>query len=236
MSDRIVLKGNSKLLKPVITELMAFHQLLEQKDVGTIYAYTNDKESVRRVGKPRVNLYFLEDSDYNKKAPKDNVYEGRRRLDGIIRFRLMDESTQTFSKANATALGNRIKQVFGSNGGFVWSKGKTMYSYNDWERGYQFQLLCRSEVEAKRIITAVTSLQNHPTNWKYLNEVKNDQEATKYPENPGTHIVMGEVEPLPRERPLVNVRFQYAYVKLDGVNNPINLYATTKKRAGSLVS
>lgn len=234
--ENIILNGTKEDLMERIPLLLDFLQILEQKDVGTIYAYTNDKESVRRVGKPKVILYFLEDSNYNKKTPKDNVYEGKRRLEGAIRFRLMDETTQSFSKANATALGNRVKQIFGSNDGFIWKKGKTMYSYNDWERGYQFQLLCRSEEEAKRIITAVTSLQNHPIDWKYFDTVKNDQEAVKYPENPGTHLVMGEVEQLPRERPLVDVRFQYAYVKLDGVKEPINLYARNKRRAKTLVS
>lgn len=235
MDDRIILKGNSKLLKPIITEIMAVHQLIEAKDVGTIYAYHNDLESVKRVGKPRVNLYFLEDTNFNKKAPPNKEFEGLRRTDGLIRFRLMDEKTNTFSKANATALANKIKQVFGSNGGYVWKKGKTMYTYNDWELGYQFQLLCRSEIEAKRIVTSVLSLQAHSPIWKKFNTVKNDEEAITYPENPGTQIVMGESVDIPKSRPLVDVRFQYSYIKLDGVVEPINLYDRKNKRAKSLV-
>lgn len=233
---KIILQGTKTELMQLIPQLMVIYQLIESKDLGTIYAYTNDLNSVKRVGKPRVNLYFLEDTNFNKKAPPNNISEGRRRLDGLIRFRLMDETTQSFSKANATALANKIKEVFGSNGGFVWNKGKTMYSYNDWERGYQFQLLCKTETEAKRIITSTLSLQNHIPDWKNFNKVENDQELIKYPENPGTHIVMGEQLPLPKERPLVDVRFQYAYVKLDGVNDPIELYDRRNKRPGALVS
>ena len=236
MSDLIYLKGSPKELKPIIMGIMAMHQLLDQKDVGTIYAYTNDLESVRRVGKPKVTLYFLEDSNYNKKAPRNNVDQGRRRQEGVIRFRLMDETTQTFTKGNGTNLGNRIKEVFGSGTGFVWNKGKTMYSYTDWERGYQFQLLCKAETEAKRIITAVHSLQFHTPNWKYFNTVKNDEEFIKYPEFPGNHLVMGEQLPLPKIRPIVDVRFQYAYVRLDGVIEPITLYDRRGKRAKSLVN
>lgn len=236
MSDLIYLKGSPKELKPIIMHIMAMHQLLEQKDVGTIYAYTNDLESVRRVGKPKVTLYFLEDSNFNRKAPPNNILQGRRRQEGVIRFRLMDETTRSFSKANGITLGNKIKQIFGSNNGFVWQKGKTMYSYTDWEKGYQFQLLCKTESEAKRIITATHSLQNHTPDWKYFNTIKNDEELTKYPENPGVQVVMGETIDIPKERPTVEVRFQYAYVKLDGVIAPITLYDRRGKRAGSLVN
>lgn len=235
MSDLIYLKGTPKELKPIIMQIMGMYQLLESKDVGTIYAYTNDLNSVKRVGKPKITLYFLEDSNFNKKAPPNKIAEGRRRQEGVIRFRLMDETTQSFSKGNGVALGTKIKEVFGHNQGFVWNKGKTLYSYNDWERGYQFQLLCKTKTEAKRIITAVHSLQNHTPDWKNFNIVENDVESIKYPEDPGNHIVMGETIPLPKERPIVDVRFQYAYVKLDGVIEPVTLYDRRNKRAGALV-
>lgn len=238
MSDEeqnIVLQGTKQELMELVPQLMAFYQLLESKDVGTIYAYHNDLNSVRRKGKPKVCLYFLEDSNFNKKAAPNKVREGNRRRDGLIRFRLMDETTQSFSRSNATALATKIKEVFGSGGGFIWNKGKTMYSYCDWEKGYQFQLLCKTETEAKRIVTAVMSLQNHRPDWKNFNIVKNDEETTKYPENPGTHVVMGETLPLPHERPIVDVRFNYAYVSLDGVKEPVNLYSLKNKRVKNLV-
>lgn len=235
MSDLIYLKGTPKELKPIIMQIMGMHQLLESKDVGTIYAAVNDLNSVRRIGKPKVTLYFLEDSNFNKKAPPNKISEGRRRQEGVIRFRLMNETTQSFSKTNGVALGTKIKEVFGSSNGFIWNKGKTLYSYTDWERGYQFQLLCKTKSEAKKIITAVHSLQNHIPDWKYFNTVENEEELTKYPENPGNHIVMGETIPLPKERPVVDVRFQYAYVKLDGVIKPITLYDRKNKRENALV-
>jgi hypothetical protein len=110
-----------------------------------------------------------------------------------------------------------------------------MYTYTDWERGYQFQLLCKTETEAKRIVVSTLSLQNHAPNWKCFNTVKNDEELTKYPEVPGTQLIMGEVVPIPRERPLVDVRFQYGYIKLDGVKEPINLYDRRSKLPRTLV-
>lgn len=235
MGEKIVLKGNITSLKEQIAEILAFNQLLRSKDLGTIYAYSNDLESVKRVGKPKVTLFFLQDTNFNSAASSNNFPEGRRRQEGVIRFRLMNESTSTFSTANATAIGTKIKQIFGANNGYVWKKGKTMYSYNEWERGYQFQLLCRTEAEAKRIITSVLSIQSHTPNWLNFNTVQNDQEATKYPEAPGTQVVMGESVPRPKVRPLVDVRFRYAYVKLDGVIEPVTLFDRTGQRTGALV-
>lgn len=236
MNEKIRLQGTKKELMQIIPQMSALYQLIESKDIGTIYAYNNDLNSVRRKAKPKVSLYFIEDSNYNKLAAPNNISEGLRRQEGLIRFRLMNESTQSFSQANATTLARKIKEVFGSSGGFTWNKGKTMYSYSNWDMGYQFQLLCRSEAEAKRIITATLSLQNHTPDWKNFNTQKNDQEDSKYPENPGSHIVMGETVPLPKERPLVDVRFLYAYLNLDGVKEPINLYDRRNKRPNSLVS
>lgn len=233
---KIVLQGTKQELMERIPILMDMYALLETKDVGTIYAYQNDLNSVRRKGKPKVVLSFLEDSDFNKLAAPNRIFEGRRRQEGHIRFRLMDESTQTFSKSNATTLATKVKDIFGSNDGFIWNKGKTMYSYCDWAKGYQLQLLCKTETEAKRIVSSVLLLQNHTPDWINFNTIKNDEEATKYPENPGTHVVMGEVLELPHERPLVDVRFQHAYVSLDGVKEPINLYDRSRKRVGVLVT
>lgn len=235
MSDLIYLRGTAKALKPLLVQIMAMHQLLESKDIGTFYGSVDARENVHRKTKPKVTLYFLEDSNFNKKAPPNKIDEGRRRQEGIIRFRLMDETTQSYSKANAIALATKVKEVFGANNGFVWNKGKTMYSYTDWERGYQFQLLCKTKTEAKRIITAVHLLQNHTPNWSYFNTCENDQELIKYPENPGNQVVMGETIPIIKLRPVVDVRFQYAYLTLSGVKEPINLYDIKKRRARALV-
>lgn len=218
---------------------MAMYQMLESKDIGTIYPCTNDRESVKRKGKPQVTLFFLEDSRRSNNTNTNNQNQNpqnRRKQRAAIRFRLMDESTQSFSKANATTLGTRIKEIFGANNGFVWNKGKTMYSYTDWEMGYQFQLLCRSQAEAKRIITAVMSIQSHTPNWSYFNTVKNDQEATTYPEVPGTQLIMGETVPKPLTRPLVDVRFQYAFVSLKSLARPVTLYDRVHRRVGALVT
>lgn len=235
MTERIILKGSSKLLMPVITQIMAVHQLLDQKDIGIIYATDNKLEKVHRQGKPKIVLSFLEDTDYSRRSPRPRVAEGRRRQEGVISFRLMNETTATFSSANALGLGRKIKEIFGANDGYVWNKGKTMFSYTDWNLGYQFQLLCRNETEAKRIITSTLLIQNHTSDWINFNKIEADNEMEKYPEAPGNHMVMGESVPKPQLRPLVKVRFQYAYASLGGVKEPVTLFDRTGKRTGALV-
>lgn len=40
MPERIVLKGSSALLKPLITEILAFHQIIRDKDIGEFVGQT----------------------------------------------------------------------------------------------------------------------------------------------------------------------------------------------------
>ena len=235
MTDRIILKGNSKLLMPVITQIMAVHQLLEQKDVGTIYADVSQKNTVERKKRPKLVLYFLEDTDFERTGRRSRTPHGRKRDDGVISFRLMDETTYSFTEANGRVLGQKVKETFGANGGFIWNKGKTYYSYSDWAKGYQLQLLCKNSTEAKRIVTTTLSIKGHTPGWGNLQQIKNDQEDLKYPATPGTEIIMGETINKPVERPIVDVRFQYAYVKLDGLETPVNIYDRTGKRPKVLV-
>lgn len=229
MTDRIILKGNSKLLMPVITEIMAVHQLLEQKDIGTIYADDNTSPPVKRRGRPKINLYFMQDTNFKKTGTQSTTPHGRRRERGLISFRLMNETPQTFSEANQKAIGLKIKQIFGSNGGYIWEKGKDLYAYTDWDLGYQLELLTRTETEARRIVTSVLSIQNHKPNWVKLTHSNAVEPSLKYPLLPAKKTVAGkEVQPW-EQRPVVDVRFQYAYAVVEGLFDPIDLYDRTHK-------
>jgi hypothetical protein len=229
MTDKIILKGPQNLLKPLITHIIAVHQLLEQKDIGTVYAVSPASPPVVRRGRPKVQLFFLEDTDFKPTGKRSTTPHGRRRAKGEISFRLMNETTQSITKGNGAVIGRRIKELFGSNSGFVWSKGKVMYSYTDWDRGYQFQLLCRTKTEAKRIVQEVLKIQSHTPDWEYFNTIETDDEAGKYPENPGNQTIMGETVPVEHARPNVDVRFQYAVMHVQGLARPVPLYDRSHK-------
>lgn len=237
MKRSIVLAGNTQALKPLITELMAIYQLLEGLDIES--TGDSDKPFIpQRKNKPEVTLWFQEDSSFvpgtnTPTYPKpDSIYK---RVQGRISFRIMDEESTTLSEANAKAIGNKIKEVFGADGGYVWRKGKEMYSYTHWERGYQLQLLCRSKAQAKELVTKVLSIQNHIPDWRWFNTVGNEVPEERYPTNPPKVIILGKEVTTPRDRPLAEVRFVHAVIKLAGLMQPVTLYDRKGRKPGALV-
>lgn len=235
MSDLIYLKGTPKELKPIIIQLMGIYQLIESKDIGSFYVDDNGSPPVRRRGKPKICLYFQQDTNFKATGIQSTKPHGRRRRDGLISFRLMNETPATFTEGNQRAIAQKIKDIFGANGGYNWQKGKDLYAYTDWDLGYQLELLCRSQAEARRIITSVLSIQNHVPDWIKLTHSEAALPDAKYPIIPAKKIVAGkEVQPI-EQRPIVDVRFRHAYAIVEGLIDPINLYDRTTKRTNTLV-
>lgn len=221
MTDRIVLKGNSKILQPIITEILAFHQLIEQKDIGTIYGEPSTEFQVRRKFKPQIELFFKED--------EADVVSGYKPVEGRISFRIMGEESNTISEGELTTLGRKIKEVFGANNGYVWRKGKELYTYSDWDKGYHMKILARSEQNAQLLITNVLSIQGHTFVLKNMQLSKNQDELNKFPYDPPTEIILGEPVKTPRYRPNVEVRFQYAAAHIHKLPHPKLLYSRVRK-------
>lgn len=234
MNDRILLKGNSKLLKPVITQLIATHQLLENLDIEG--GYSDDKEMVAgRRYHPQIKIYFREDTDF-KAGNNQQKGRGQNRKSGRQAFRLMNETSETISKGELTNIARKIKDTFGANGGYVWSKGKELYTYAEWDKGYQLQTLARSKNQAADLVTKVLSLQGHTPQWKYFTRTENSVEFEAYPEIPQKKTMLGEEYELPTVRPLVDVRFIYAEAKIHRLVPPVVLYDRRSKKPGALVS
>lgn len=236
MSDLIYLKGTPKELKPIIMQIMGLYQLLESKDLGTFYVDDNSSPPpVKRRGRPKICLYFEQDTDFKATGTRSTKAHGRRRRRGTISFRLMNETPATFSQGNQRSIAQKIKDVFGANGGYIWNKGKDLYAYTDWDLGYQLELLCKSQTEARRITTSILSIQGHTPDWKKLTHSEAVMQEAKYPILPAKKIIAGkEVQPM-EERPVVDVRFRYAYAIVDGLVEPINLYDRTTKLTNTAV-
>lgn len=227
MSDLIYLRGTPKELRPVIISLMATYQLLESKDVGTIYGEPIFDYQARRKFKPQIELYFKED--------EEDVLAGYRPVEGRISFRIMNEESKTISKAELKTLAGRIKEVFSPNNGYVWRKGKELYSYTDVDKGYNLQILARNESGAKDVAAKVLSIQGHTPDYKNMNQCKNLEELDKYPYIPPNQIILGETVKVPRYRPNVEVRFQWAAAHIHGLSNPIILYSRGTRKSKALV-
>lgn len=228
MSDRIIIKGGSQLLKPIITELMAFHQLLEQKDIGTIYGEPSGEFQVRRRFKPQIELFFRED--------EADVQAGYSPVEGEIKFRIMGEETNTISEGELTNIARKIKEVFGVDNGYIWRKGKELYTYSDWDKGYHLKILSRSEQNARDLITKILSIQGHSLVLKNMQLSKNQDELNKFPYNPPTQIILGKPTQVPRYRPNVEVRFLYAAAHIHGLPNAKLLYSRSPRRRQPLVA
>lgn len=166
---------------------------------------------------PQIKLFFMEDSE--------DVEPGYARVTGEISFRLMGYTSDTLTPAIAQQFATRVKSTFGLAGkGYIWQKGRTMASYTDWKKGYQLQLLVRSETDARALIENVLDIQQDTPKWSKMNISENQEPASAYPPIPDREYIFGETRQLPRKRPVAKVRFQYALLHIHGVASPTVLY------------
>jgi hypothetical protein len=153
-------------------------------------------------------LEFLED--------ELDVEAGYSRVDGRISFRLMNEDSESISKAELISIAKKIKTEFGEPKEYVWKKGKDLASYVDKANGYQFQLLVKNKQDAKDLIGKVLSLNSNTPNWDKLSYKEADSPTGAYPTVAGTQNILGKSYKQPRIRPIADVRFQYAYCFIMG--------------------
>lgn len=200
----------------ILMRMWLFYVILgKAKDFQTpVYGIPIAGYQEARKFRPQINLFFKEDVQ--------DVEEGYRPVTGEISFRLQ-ESNDTLTQADLERYATRIRANFAAAGGFVWKKGRTLASYTDWPRGYQLQLLVRTDSEAKRVIEQVLDIQGHSPNWEKLNISENDQPAARYPIVPPTDRILGRTRRLPRQRPIADVRFRSAHAHVWGMPNAITL-------------
>ena len=189
---------------------------------------TKFSETVMRRLKPQIVLYFLEDAA--------DVATGYTPVDGRISFRLMDHTTASINPVVAATFAQRVNSNFVNGGGFVWRKGREMASYSDWKKGYQLQLLVRSDAEGRRVVEQVLDIQNDTPDWEKYNYETNAEPAAAFPTIPSQDVIYGKSRRLPRRRPVADVRFQYAALHVEGVPNPVILVDRSGVLPAPLVS
>lgn len=176
---------------------------------------------------PQIRLYFLEDSS--------QVESDFSPVEGEFTFRLMDEDAKTITPTDAQRYANKIKQLFASNSGFVWKKGKQKWLYKDTLKGYDFRLLAWNEAEAKKVIEQVLDIQGHTPDWNILEDATKVKDEKVTSPIPDKHLVYGKQRRKPRHRPVAYVRFRYAELKLWGLQNDITLVDRTGSRRRALI-
>lgn len=211
---------NDSLLLTV-GKMMYFNEIRQRASVGVDSGIGETSESydVIRRGHPKVLLFFMEDSQ--------DVEFGYKPIRGEITFRLMDETTTSIAQTRVNAIANKIRSEFAVGSGYVWRKGRTMFTYNDWGLGYGLKVLCRNETEGREIVSKVLDIQNHTPDWSKAKVNENQEPSTAYPPVPPSERILGENRRLPRRRPVADVRFKYAALFVQGLQYPIPLVDLT---------
>lgn len=177
--------------------------------------------------RPQVHLHFLEKFDSSTHDGENAVPL----LEGTIKFTLMNETSETISRANAESLARKIKSEFATPP-YEWGKGWYKCTYLDLERGYDLRPLVKSKAEGERLVKSVLSIQGHTFDRDNFQFIEHDR---SYSVNPGTHRVYGRTVKKYIKRRKADVYFRYAQLHIWGQPNAINLVALEGSRLKSVI-
>ncbi len=228
--EKIILTGQEELLKPIIVQTLSTHKLLDNKDVGVMYAMSpeevQEKKAVKRSHKPRILLHFRESKD-TKRIKKN-------RTPGVISFRLMNETETSLTTKKIELLAQKVKSKFATPK-YKWKKGKKLASYTDWGKGYALQILTPNRKDARLLIEQVLDIQGHSPDWEYMNYIGNEAELQAYPDVSKTKTILGKQTETIKRRPNVTIEFEYALLFVPSLREPIPLVDTTGRYLDAVV-
>ena len=228
-----IVHGRAQLLKPVITQLMAMHQLLEGKDVGVNYSVPVLTFQNQFEFHPQVTLIFrqtLAEANPNMSSTTD-ADDIKQPVTGEISYRIINETHETMTEAKALAVAQKIKAKFAIPI-CQWTKGIINYTYWDERKGYKFRLATGNEAEARKLIEMVLDLSSESPDWDLLRE---HVPKKTYPVKPNKKQIYGTLRRPPRRRPEETIRFKYAEMHVWGVPHAITLVDITGTRPRPLV-
>jgi hypothetical protein len=220
--SQILINNRSQLFHLVLRQARDYHPSI----IGNKFTETED--FYNRSEKVKIHLYFEEDNS--------DVEENYFPVEGTIGFRVMDETTSSITNQKLITIANKIKTEFGLGDGYIWKKGKSVFSYTDHKKGYQLQLFVKNEADGKELTSKILDIQGHTPDWKLAHYKSNQAELESYPYNPGNQSVLGKVIKKPRRRPIASVRFKTAFASLPGVPRAVYLYDKTFTELKVLVS
>ncbi|NEP37392.1 MAG: hypothetical protein F6K38_40195 [Moorea sp. SIO3B2] len=177
-----------------------------------------DYEKVKTYKNIQVKLFF------SQLTIDDRTKRPLWKYNSQITFRLVDETTETFTEAKAKALAEKIYKTL-VNPQMHWNKGKIRVSYND-DQGYRFSLDCKDEAEGKRVMRQIMSIQGHTMEEGKTRVSKIDG---GFPNNPGTHKVYGKITKKVSQRPEVKVEFTHAVALVWSKGEPVGLVGPRHK-------
>lgn len=223
-NQNFVLRGTKEELMERIPQFLDLYQLFQQNNDRGLYTIPVTTFQDHYTFAPQIKLMFYQ--------LRSETINGLPPVTGEIAYRIVGETEETFTPANARAKAERIRTLFTQPEIFVWQKGKEVATYLDKQNGYDFRLYIKNETEARKIITQVISIENKTPNWEKLHITVS--KAT-YPEITGTKRIYGEQRRVPRRRPLQDIKFRYAELHLWGRPKPVTLVDTLGNREEPLI-
>jgi hypothetical protein len=205
-SNSVIISGTDLML---IDQVMAIeHQIKKggkSSDSGGVPSFK---------GQPLIKLYFLS-ADGNESETS---------------FRIMTKTDDPQSplpkidKADLRGYAQKIKEQFATPNLFTWEKGREVFSYKDRWLGFDGQWwLCRNEAAGRLLLTKLLAIQDAQLDTSKLRKSIAPDETAAFPKNPPDITVLGEQVPQEKERPLVDVTFYRAEIKLAKLRSPISL-------------
>lgn len=221
------LQDNDSALQTLVRMLFYYLVLRQARDLQRpVYGIPlDDYQSVHKFA-PCVHLYFRQDSD--------GVPAGRAPVRARISYRIRNESSSTITEAELRNHALRIRSEFApSSTGWFWTKGKTLVTYRDVERGLNLQLYALNKTEAIGVIGKICDCAQAPYDSDLV--VTHEPERS-FPANPGNTLILGRSRRQPVIRPTARVRFQRATASVWGLPQDVVLVDTPFARNNPLVS
>lgn len=223
----IILHGNYAQLTEQLFLTKSIQQMIKWYSSDGDPSIISKSGGVKRNDKVSLMFYFLEEK---AKSTSDVFVDKRRPLSGTISMRLMELESPTrkneiaYTKEQFVTLGEKVKAQLATPP-IIWYKGKKLYSYSDWQRGLQFQLLARDEVSARTVINACLDVRGYSFNEECFNLVENKAEAQRYPDTSDSITLLGQKTYFKKERPVVPVVFQWAKLYFPTIDESFLLYS-----------
>lgn len=205
--DSIPLSGTAEqIINQIIT--------LEFPSVVASGSKSKSQQWPPMTGQPQIRLFF----------------KGENKAEAETSFRIMNKTDNPtkiplplIDKSDLRKYAEKIKQEFGTPL-FVWQKGREAFSYKNRWQGFDGQWwLSRNEAVGRALLLKLLAIQELPLDNSKMRISKATDENLAFPLNPPPITVLGEVTPQDAERPLVDVSFYRAEIKLAKMRSPIPL-------------
>lgn len=175
--------------------------------------------------RPQVTLFFTQDASA--------AVPDRRRMEGQISFRLVNETSATITKAKAQDLAEAIRDNMTVPSNFIWKKGKIKLIYQDPQYGLNLNIMALNKAEGLIVIQKMIAIVGATYNSDFLKTSEPEKASSTNPSE--TVLVYEKQRKQRRWRPTGNVRFRYALLTVHGMQNRIALVDTTLRYHSALI-